>query len=178
MTEPPDLPKTTGPTSNDASFTEDGTRENSSSDFTTGLAVGVGTIAIVGLITAVFVSAAVVVYFRCKKRDKTREREEREDSPVYETIEDYDNGTTPHMHNVNRVQATTWQLHDAMETHRPAAVEYLEPQDVSREVTTERERAIETSENMAYIVIDRKERMTFQDDTEQEYTTLNGLVVQ
>ena len=116
-----------------------------------------GTIVIIAMITAVFVTTAVVVYFRYKKRDKTREREEREDSPVYETIEDYDNGTIPHMHSVNRVQATMWQLHDAMETHRPAAVEYLEPQDVSREVTTERERAIETSENMAYVVVDQKD---------------------
>ena len=86
-------------------------RENSSGDFTTGIAVSVAVIAIIGMITAVFVATAVVVYFRCKKQDKSGEREEqreeREDSPVYETIKEYDNGTTPHIHSVNRVQATT-----------------------------------------------------------------------
>ena len=135
MSEPPDPPQTTEPSTNDPSFTEGGRGENSSSDFTTGIAVGVATITIVGMITAVFVATAVVVYFRCKKRDKSGEREgqreDREDSPVYETIEDYDNGTSPHVHSVSRVQATTWQLHDALETYRTAAVDYLEPRNVS-----------------------------------------------
>ena len=79
---------------------------------------------------------------------------------------------------MHSVQATTWQLHNAMETHRPAAVEYLEPQDVTQEGTTERERVIETSENMAYVLVDQKLNTAFQNDTEQTYyANQSGLVV-